>query len=455
VFPQSIEELIHFNLLPDDRLLSIENLYLNERAPREEKPSNLDGVLISHPHKDHFKGLSFINRAIPIYGGEITRRIIWAFYEASPPGLENNFKGLKWNTFRTGDVLNIKGLKIVPYHVDHSIPAAYGFIVYSSIGPIVYSGDFRMHGPLSYMTHDFVEQIHSNELYLASEQEQDNKESKFEPEQKVHQLLQIQRVHQPSELISDGVKVLICEGTKISKGQVESEHHVKENLEKLFHNNPFDYALVQYDRIDWDRFRTFSHIAKEHGWKYIINEQDAYFYHIINKDEKYETLRDPNIIEDDHIYILRKGQAKYEWQGKIRQEIYKKHQDDRFLEYGQIKELDKHYFIYITHLDDDLLDNLNYGLNGLFISSNIDPYVEEFYDSTNKINRILLQEGIPGYRIHSSGHANSHDIINFINDVNPRYLIPIHTENTKVFEKFFQNSEIEVKIPELNEKISF
>jgi ribonuclease J len=299
-----------------------------------------------------------------------------------------------------------------------------------------------MHGPLSQMTYDFIKQIRSNELYLANEQV--NQETKSETQ-----------ISEPSELISEGVKVLICEGTKINKGQVESEHHVKENLEKLFQHNPFDYALVHYDRIDWDRFRTFSHIAKEHGWKYIITEQDAYFYHIINKDKVYETLRDPNIIEDDHIYILRKGQAKYDWQGIIRQEMYKKHQDDRFLEYGQIKELEKHYFIYITHLDDTLLNNLNYGLNGLFISSNIDPYVEEFYDSTNKINRRLLKEGIPGYRIHSSGHANSHDIINFINDVNPQYLIPIHTEYTKVFEKFFQGSEIEVKIPELNEKIRF
>jgi hypothetical protein len=142
-------------------------------------------------------------------------------------------------------------------------------------------------------------------------------------------------------------------------------------------------------------------------------------------------------------------------QEKIRQEFYKKHQGDRFLDYSQIKDLDKHYFIYITHLPDFLLKNLNHDLNGLFISSNIDPYVEEFYDSTNKISRILLEKGIPTYRIHASGHATSHDIINFINDIKPQYLIPIHTEYTKVFEKFFQNSEIEVKIPELNEKIQF
>ena len=429
--PSSIDELIKLHLIPDDRLLPIENLYLKKDATSEESPSNLDGILISHPHKDHFFGLSFLNRSIPIYTGVVTRKIINAFFKASKPCLENNFKGLNWNTFRTGTVLDIKGMKIVPHHVDHSIPAAYGFIIYTSAGPVVYSGDFRMHGPLSHMTQRFIEQIQSNQLYLS--------ESETESQQ---------------ELVSNGVKLLICEGTKINKSEGESEKHVKENLDQLFQANPFDYIIVHYDRIDWDRFRTFSHIAKENGWKFIISERDAYFYHIINSGAIYDTLKDPNIINDEHIYILKKGPANYAWQEKIRQDIYKKLQGDRFIELSQIKDLDEHYFIFITFLSNRLLDNLNLDLKGLFISSNIDPYVEEFYDSTNKMSRTLLEYGIPAFRIHASGHATPHDIINFINAVKPQYLIPIHTEHTTVFEKFFQNSEIEVKIAEFNESIS-
>jgi len=64
-----------------------------------------------------------------------------------------------------------------------------------------------------------------------------------------------------------------------------------------------------------------------------------------------------------------------------------------------------------------------------------------------------LDIGIPAYRIHASGHAASHDLINFINTANPQYLIPIQTEHSVFLEKFFRNSGIKVIIPELNKAI--
>jgi ribonuclease J len=426
--PSSILELINLGLLPSEKDIDLDNLYTKQvgiygqRKSDTDFPSNLDAILISHPHKDHFFGVSFVNRTIPIYAGVDSKKIIMAFYKSTKETLENNFVGLNWRTFRTGDILDIKGMKVVPFHVDHSIPAAYGFIIYSSAGPIVYTGDFRMHGPLSNMTEEFLEEICTNKTYIS--------EGNLTQEQK--------------DLISKGVKVLICEGTKIDKGVVESEESVKERLERLFKRNPFDYILVKYDRIDWDRFRTFSHIAKKYGWKYIITERDAYFYYLLNKGAIHETMMDPNIIEDDHIYILKKGPAKYSWQERIRQAIYKQNQGERFLEFKELKQLQKNYFIYITYLYEDLMTNLNNNLKGLFISSSIDPYVEEFYDNTNKICDTLLERGIPAYRIHASGHATSHDLINFINQVKPQYLIPIHTKHSQFFVNFFQNSEIRV-----------
>jgi len=101
------------------------------------------------------------------------------------------------------------------------------------------------------------------------------------------------------------------------------------------------------------------------------------------------------------------------------------------------------------------MNNLNHNLKGLFISSSVDPYVEEFYDNTKTISKQLQNLGIPAYRIHASGHATPHDLINFIHEVNPRYLIPIHTEHAKFFEKFFHSSEIEVITAEHNEPIKF
>jgi len=71
--------------------------------------------------------------------------------------LEADISGLKLNTFRTGSKIRLGTIEVEPIHVDHSVPAAYGFLVYTSEGTLVYTGDLRAHGTKSEMTKDFVE----------------------------------------------------------------------------------------------------------------------------------------------------------------------------------------------------------------------------------------------------------------------------------------------------------
>jgi len=432
---ESIDELIRLSLLPNEFYLPIDNLYtrlspsLKNNNKFQDPPSNLDGILISHPHKDHYLGLSFVNRTIPIYAGLVTKRIILAFNKTSKISIDNYYDGLNWNTFRTGDLINIKGLKIVPYHVDHSIPAAYGFIIYSSSGPIVYTGDFRMHGPLSHMSKEFINEIKSHETFI----------SKGNP------------TNQQLKQLSHGIKLLIIEGTKICKSTIESENLVEKNLLSLFENNPFDYIIVKYDRIDWDRFRTISSIAKKYNWKFIIDEKDAYFYYLLNQDEIYETMKNPNIINDDHILIIKFGNARFKWQEEIRQALYTQDKGFRFIDYRQIKDMKEKFFIYMNWLNENIIKNLNPNSMGMFISSNLDPYAEEFFDNTDKFYNRFLELGIPTYKIHASGHAAPHDIINFVKQVKPENLIPIHTSHKKFFKELFKSSDIKIHLLDYND----
>ena len=71
---------------------------------------------------------------------------------------ENDIGRIKriFKTFRTNDKIRIDSLEIEPIHVDHSVPGAYGFVIHTSEGPIVYTGDFRMHGLHSERTKDFI-----------------------------------------------------------------------------------------------------------------------------------------------------------------------------------------------------------------------------------------------------------------------------------------------------------
>ncbi|MFX0088233.1 MAG: MBL fold metallo-hydrolase, partial [Candidatus Hodarchaeota archaeon] len=393
--PSTLEDLTKIKLMPTEDVLPIENLYsthfifeegkkfgekVNECRGKEDPPTNCDGIFISHAHRDHYYGLPFINRNIPIYTGPMTRSIIEANARSSPISFENFYYNLKWSCFRTGEKDNIYGMEIIPIHVDHSIPAAYGFIFCTSAGLIVYTGDFRMHGPLSNMTTDFIEKI--------------------------------------KECSRNGkVQVLICEGTFIHKGSIESEANVKKELEILVESTTFDYFIVKYNRNDWDRFRTFINIAKKFNWNFVIPERDAYFYHILNKDPIHDTMRNPNLLKDDNILVLLQENyfdKLYQWQKELRNKFKRKHKEWRLYNAKDLKKLKSKFFLYYTTLQEPLSVTLPLNLTGAFISSDIDPYAEEKFDDTKDLVIKLRKLGIPAYRIQASGHAKSHDIYNFV-----------------------------------------
>ncbi len=442
--PEDLDDLITTELFPRESEVNVKNLYskyyifnreeqkfwhkLNECRGKEDPPTDLDGVLISHSHRDHYYGLSLLNRNIPIYAGYDAKKLILAHYDSSRKQVDNFYFGLKWKPFRTRDSIDIKGLKIEPVHVDHSIPAAYGFIVYTSAGPLVYSGDFRLHGPLSWMTGDLVRKAW--ELSLLSTKPDNNSQS-----------------------IQNRVKYLICEGTHIHKSSIESEHMVKQHLKSLFKNILFDFVLVQYDRMDWDRFRTFSEIAKKYGWKYIISEKDAYFYYLLNKKAIQNTMKNPNIKNDDHIMILLDETHKYPWQQYIREKFKKHGKGFRFVSLEQINQLNGKFFLYITSFSEALRNFLPNHLKGLFISSGIDNNSDNAQANQSTLKKKLLNLDIPSYCIHASGHAILHDIIKFINSIHPEKLFPIHTEHSKLFLKLFENSDIKVILPKYKEVI--
>ena len=444
--PDEIENFIDSQVLPSEADIPVKNLYskhyifnhkkcgfLQKKRECEAKidpPCDLDAILISHPHRDHYRGLSFVNRNIPIYTGVVTKRIIKASSKCSPPRIENFLNGLNWKTFRTGDTITLNKMEIFPVHVDHSIPGAYGFIICSSAGLIVYTGDFRMHGPMKYMTLDLIRKIG----------EVRKKKGKIESNFRY----------------SEGrVAALICEGTHIHKGSIESEKMVKRQLNQLFKPLSFDYLLVQYERVNWDRFRTFVDISKKYDWKYIIDEKDAYYYYRLNRKAIYDSMKNPEIKSNENIYIISDGGAYFPWQRYIRKVFTQEEITNRILSLEDITNMKGKFCIYITSIDDfeRVKNYLPKELNGAFISSSVDPYAEAYRQYTKEITIELRKIGIPTYKIHASGHAKPHDIIKLVQEINPERIMPIHTNYAEFFMKLFKNYDIKVILPNLKEPI--
>ncbi|MCW4020077.1 MAG: MBL fold metallo-hydrolase, partial [Candidatus Bathyarchaeota archaeon] len=145
--PRNERELLAFGILPD-----LEGVYGFDST----KPQ-IDAVFLSHSHMDHAAYISFLKREIPVYCGETTATILDAYSEVRLSSFEFNLTDLSFRTFRTGDKIQLDDVEIEPIHVDHSVPGAYGFIIRTSSGMLVYTGDFRRHGSKPGLTEDFLE----------------------------------------------------------------------------------------------------------------------------------------------------------------------------------------------------------------------------------------------------------------------------------------------------------
>ena len=109
---------------------------------------SLDGVVISHPHLDHFGLLHHIPPHVPVAMGAAARRIIQAagdFMYGPRPTLSGPDL-IDRQEFELGS------FRITPYLVDHSAYDAYALLVEADGQSLFYSGDLRDHGRKSTLT---------------------------------------------------------------------------------------------------------------------------------------------------------------------------------------------------------------------------------------------------------------------------------------------------------------
>jgi len=105
----------------------------------DEKTPEVNAAFLFHGHLDHSAYISFINREIPVYCWKPTKITLQTLSEMRTVNLEFNVKDISFKFFRTGDTIALDDLEIEPLHVDHSVPGAYGFIIYTSNGAVVYT----------------------------------------------------------------------------------------------------------------------------------------------------------------------------------------------------------------------------------------------------------------------------------------------------------------------------
>lgn len=101
------------------------------------------GILISHPHLDHYGLLAHVDPSVPVGLGSAARRILAAAAPFLPGTLPSPSAG--WS-YESNKPISIGPFTVTPYLVDHSAFDAYALLIEAGGDRLFYSGDFRGHG---------------------------------------------------------------------------------------------------------------------------------------------------------------------------------------------------------------------------------------------------------------------------------------------------------------------
>lgn len=127
-------------MFPEEDMLGVD-LVIPNTSYLLERRQKLRGIIITHGHEDHIGALPYIlpQLDLPVYGSKLTNGLISAKlkeYRCS--------KKAMLKTVHPGSKFSLGNLKIEPFSVCHSIPDALGFIIYTPVGTVVHSGDFKI-----------------------------------------------------------------------------------------------------------------------------------------------------------------------------------------------------------------------------------------------------------------------------------------------------------------------
>ena len=394
--PRAINGLgdyFEFGLLP-----KIKGLYSKKLLASTDlaymKP-RFDAVFLSHAHFDHINHIQFLDPEIPVYLGVGAKLFLQCMEETS--GF-CSYGEHHYRTFRTGNKIKVGDIMVEPVHVDHSIPAAYGFLIHTSEGTIVYTGDLRVHGPRKDMTEEFVA-----------------KACECEP------------------------MALICEGTRMvekERRQNYSESQVEFLSDKIVSSTDEAVFGAHYSR-DMDRFRSFYNVARSCGRNIVVSPKTAYLLSKLADDEHLsfpDPLRDESVL----VYYKRKKSGKFDEKDYY---VWERKFMDKMVTHDFVsKNLGKLIMDMGFNQFAELID-IRPEADSHFIHSMSEPFSEE--DIEDEVMHNWLDHfKMHFHQLHASGHLNRNQLTALIKQIRPKRIFPVHTENPQLFKKISSKIEI-------------
>ena len=363
---KSEEGLIEIGLLP-----KIDGLY-------ESDTPKFDGVLLSHPHPDHFGLLPYVNSKIPVFTSRGCKELldVSSFFNQTVCNLENIRIIKPWEEFQLG------GFSVMPYLVDHSGFDALAFLIEADGKRLFYSGDFRGHGRKSVLFDNILKDPPDKIDYLLLEGTAlESEEGQFETEEDVE-----------NELVNilgegDSQFFFACSSQNIDRLVSGYKACVRTNS---------TLVIDPYTAFVLDKLKAVSSNIPQYDWGNNIK-----IYFAPNSYTK-------KMGEQNELYRFKS--AKITFQEMVQSK-------GKFL----IKDS---YAVRKTFANKNEMGNtkLIYSMWSGYL-----PDVKPFWE----------KENVPIIEVHTSGHAFVGELQKFVKAINPSRIVPIHTFYPEKYKDYF------------------
>ena len=338
-------------------------------------------LLITHYHGDHVGRITKLPDELPIYIGKIGREIQQV--------LSNHLKSVdkrhelmlekleRANTFNSGESFAIGPFTIMPVTVDHSAFDAYAFKIEADGVKAFHTGDFRTHG---FRSKKFPKLL---ETYIGE------------------------------------VDYLVCEATNVRQPDKTnlSERVIQRNFESRFRENKGNIVYLSSTNID--RLFALYHAALKAGRPFLVDQYQKQVMDII--------------VNSDPIW----GKAELYQYGKYEPKVLIQENNEFTVNDAFIDFLNLKGFVLIARADqkfDNLIEKLP-GEKKKYLSM-WEGYVKEGVAYNKDLEKSL---GDDYEYIHTSGHCDMESLKKVAEQLNPKAIIPIHTDDPDGFVKYFSD----------------
>ncbi|HUX98708.1 MAG TPA: MBL fold metallo-hydrolase RNA specificity domain-containing protein [Candidatus Deferrimicrobium sp.] len=418
--------------------------YLLHLGYQPENEPAIDGVILSHSHVDHGGCLAFLRHDIQLICSKVAKILLETRDEIKSDEnlqLKKKFhyrkskrdaskftkvidESLKRHV-KTENEVKIGNIAVSGYDIDHSIPGCRGYKIETSAGNIIYTGDIRKHGYRADDTERFLEAASKSDPIL-----------------------------------------LIIEGTNADGKETLSEEEVFNQVTEEIKKTE-KLVLANFPQWDLDRLLSFYRAAKENGRILLLSLDQAYLLKKLEEIVKqYPTIDDENL----GIFMPRKVWGSlcdfvhipdYKWvclskepyfseinesERLIRSDYDKNEQEFLFREnsydWKYIKEHQSEFIVFCNFFSLKNLLDFQPEKGSKFIWSVTEPFDEESLLDFERVKNWIDLFKLPIVKAHASGHAMFNEILEMVEQINPKAVLPVHTEKPKRFMDEIKNRKV-------------